>query len=130
MATDWSKIVRTDCEVLSRIIAGATIEFGYATREGTDGRTRFAYRITLPDQAEPFVCDDLQSGISGGALEDGLCNLLGFLDAFADGVGYEERTGRESMNGDLFPARMREWAHQNSDAIAAVHFESVEKTFN
>jgi hypothetical protein len=118
-------------------IPGAIIELGESVRPGDDGRTRWAYSIRLIPVRDPipdtlqltptpifeYVADDIQSGIGGGTVEEGLRSLMSFLSAFAEAIGYEDRTGRKSENSDLFPKELREWAHQHNNDISAAAYD-------
>ena len=108
-------------------IGDAWLELTYARREGREGRTRYAWSVLLPDGAEE-AGDDLQSGCGGGNLQEGFGSLLSFLGACAEAIDYQERTGRESDNADLFPPRVAAWAADvGTDAFSMLALE-IEET--
>ncbi len=94
-----------------------------------DGRQRYQYHIDLPDFV--YSANDLCSGRGrgGGTLQNGLESLLNFLSAAAESYSYEQRTGRESDNADLFPSQITKWAANNSDELSMLAYE-LEETKN
>ena len=105
-------------------VGGAWVSICYAGRPGDDGRTRYRWHIDIAGQE--YTDDYLQSGCQGGSLQEGLESLLSFLGAFAEAIDYQQRTGRESDNSDLFPEGLAEWASQNAEELAMLELELVE----
>lgn len=92
------------------------------------GRAVFRWTVSIP--AGEFTGDDLRSGCGVNMEErDGMESLLSFLSAAAEAYSYSQRTGRESDNGDLFPAPVMEWCYQNSGELdcAALEFSFFEE---
>tara|TARA_Y100000034_G_scaffold104599_1_gene131251 strand:- start:310 stop:705 length:396 start_codon:yes stop_codon:yes gene_type:complete len=115
--------------ITPRLLAGIRIGSGfvsidYSPREGDFGRTRYEYHIDGPDW--DHTGDDLQSGCNGGDLIGGLGSLLSFLGACGDALDYEECTGCDSENSDLFPKHVAEWCSQNSDELSMASCEIQE----
>lgn len=124
--------IRQPFIITSRLLPGikigeATISIEYA-HVTSDGRQ--AYRWFIDNEnghRQDFQGDKLRSGVGGGTLQEGLESLLGFLGAFADGIGYENRAGTESENSKLFPAGLADWATTNSDEISMLEYELQEQ---
>lgn len=53
-------------------------------------------------------------------------SLLSFLSACGEGVSYQERTGRESENADLFPPDVALWCSSHSDELSMLGMEIEE----
>lgn len=102
-------------------VGDAWVSIEYASRPGSEGRTRYRWYIDL--DGHEFTGDDLQSGASGGSLQSGLESLLSFMSAFGESVSYQRRTGREGDNADLFPAGLADWADINSDELGLLASE-------
>lgn len=107
-------------------VGEAFVSLTWSRRPGEGGRVRFAWTVDLVDGAS-LTGDDLQSGCGGGSLQDGFRSLLGFLCAFAESIQYQERTGRQGENADLFPAELAPWATMNSDELAMLALELDER---
>jgi hypothetical protein len=105
-------------------IGDVFVSIEYSRRPGSEGRTRYTYHVDLP--AGEVTGYDLQSGAGGGTLQEGLENLLCFLEAAAESYSYRLRTGRQGENEDLFPPPVVEWAYQHSDEIAMTRLELEE----
>jgi hypothetical protein len=90
-------------------IAGAWISIEYSENPGREGRTRYRYQIVLPGGKEE-TGEDLESGVTGGNLQQGLESLLCFLSDPAS-----------------FSPAVRKWARQYSDEIEMIRLE-VEET--
>lgn len=78
---------------------------------------RMVYRWYVDIPAGEFSEADLKTGIQGGGYQQMFGAFLAFLSAAADAAYWEQRTGRESENSDLFPEPVVEWAHQFSDEL-------------
>ena len=108
-------------------IGGATVSIEYA-RTTSDSRQAYRWFVDSGNgHRQDFQGDDLCSGVGGGSLQEGLESLLGFLGAFAEAIAYEERSGQESENADLFPAMLGEWATTNADEITMLEQELMEE---
>lgn len=116
-------------EITSRLLPGVkigndsfiSIEFAGET---PDGRARYRYYIDTP--SFDYSKQDLKSGVGGGSLQSGMESLLSFLGAFAEARAYEDRTGRESENSDLFPDELASWAVEHSDEFSMLQCELSE----
>ncbi len=53
-------------------------------------------------------------------------SLLAFLEACGEGLRYQESTGRESDNADLFPPAVAQWARANTDELTMLRLEIEE----
>ena len=55
-----------------------------------DNRRQYQYWLDLKidDRNIEFYADDIQSGVGGGSLQNGLKSLLSFLTAFGDAYAY------------------------------------------
>lgn len=93
--------------------------------ETGEGRTRYRYYIDAP--LFKYSDTDLKSGCGGGDELEGLESLLSFLGACGESYSYTERTGRESENANLFPAKVAAWAAENSDALGIASYELHER---
>ena len=116
--------------ITSRLMPGVrignaeiSIEYAHVT---SDGRQAYRWFIDLPNGGREFQSEDLCSGVGGGTLQEGLESLLGFLGAFTEAIAYQERSGQESENADLFPAGLAEWAIENADEISSLEYELEE----
>jgi hypothetical protein len=107
-------------------IGGGFISIEYSPRMGDEGRTRYRYHID-PKNGRGYSRDDLQSGCQGGGLQEGLASLLSFLSACGESVNYQERTGGETENAELFPARIGQWCAENSDELSILGVEVEER---
>ncbi len=90
-------------------------------------RDHLVYRwyIDMPGGAE-FSDDDLGSPGRGTDAENDqrmFAAFLDFLTACGEGLRYQESTGRESENADLFPPAVAEWARANSDELTMLREE-------
>jgi len=115
--------------ITARLLPGIQVGNGfisieYSKRPGDSGRTRFQYHIDL--NGSEYSADDIQSGCQGGDLQSGLSSLLSFLAAAAEACYYEQSTGRESENADLFPSDIVQWASENSDELSILACEIEE----
>ena len=119
-------------------IGGATISIEYAHVTST-GQQVYRWFVDLDcpvmqaryygakqTYRQVFQGKDLHSGAGGGSLQEGLESLLGFLGAFAEAIAYQERSGQESENANLFPAGLADWAAENADEIAVLVCELEE----
>ena len=99
---------------------------GWVSAEPTDTTDHMGkpvWRYAIDADGLEYEAEDLAGW---GNSREMLATLLTFLGAAAEAHDYELRTGRESDNGDLFPARVMEWAHQNIDEIAMAAYELEE----
>lgn len=125
-----SIIIRSPCCITSRLLPGIRIDdveisIEYAGR-GDNSRTRFRYYI---DQGtRTYTSCDLQSGIQGGELQQGLAALLDFLSAAASAYAYKQRTpDSDPENLSLFEDWVNAWASQHVDELA-IAAEELEET--
>jgi len=111
-------------------IGNGTISIEYSKRAGDEGRTRYQYHIDIftgmAQEPIEYSNDDIQSGCQGGNLLEGLSSLLSFLGAAAESYDYEQRTGYESDNADLFPSEIVLWANENFNELSMLSCESDE----
>ncbi len=110
-------------EISSRLlpavrVGDGTISITYDKKPGDDGRVRYRYYIDAP--GIKFTGNDLQSGVGGGTLQEGMASILSFLSAAAEAAN--PRYGRESENANLFPKKVNAWAYQNDDEIGMLSF--------
>jgi hypothetical protein len=116
--------------ITSRLMPGArigkgTVSIEYSPRQPHTGRTRYRYFVDVGKRS--YKASDLQSGVGGGNLQEGLRSLMSFLSAAGEGYGYEMRTGRKSDNTELFPKWLSEWAYENEDELSMLSIELEEK---
>ena len=112
-------------------VGNAFISIHWSRRAGDDGRARSEYFIDYSGDEYgagrwEYSADDLQTGCGGGSLQGQLSTLCSFLSACAESYAYDIRRGGDGSGGensDLFPAHVREWAHQNSDEISMLAIE-------
>ena len=94
--------------ITPRLLAGVRVGDAFISIdydcETSEGRTQYRYFVDLPNGGGEFEGTDLRSGCQGGDLREGLESLLTFLGACGEAVNYQEQTGQESENADLFPA--------------------------
>lgn len=93
-------------------IGNAFVSIEYAQRPGDEGRTRYRYFIDLPSGYRRCA-DDLQSGLQGGSLLDGLESLLVFLSDCQEG-------------SNMFPQAVSEWAADNHDELSMLSCDLVD----
>lgn len=99
-----------------------------------DGRISYRYWLDLKLDGKriEFYEEDIQSGVGGGSLQEGLQALLSFLGACGESYAYAMRhNGKlaDTDNGNLFPADVAEWSYINSDELAIIRCE-LEETEN
>lgn len=112
-------------------VGNAFISIHWSNRAGNSGRARSEYFIDYAGddygaQSWEYSADDLQTGVGGGSLREQLAAICSFLSACAESYAYDIRRGGDGSGGensDLFPAHVREWAHQNSDEISSLGME-------
>lgn len=115
--------------ITARLLPGARVGDGYVSieyspRQPPSGRTRYRYFVDVGNRSHKG--SDLQSGVGGGDLQEGLRSLLSFLSAAGEGYSYEQRTGRKSDNTGLFPKWLSEWAADNEDELSMLSLEIEE----
>lgn len=109
-------------------IGGATISIEY-THVTPAGRQAYRWFIDNGNgHRQDFQGEDLQSGVGGGTLQEGLESLLGYLGAFAEAIIFERRmnNGTETEGGHLFPKELADWAIANADEISIIGLELQE----
>lgn len=83
-----------------------------------DGRDRARFELYFDDGREPYVDDQLRSGVGGfHSPVEAFESFLAFLEAAAESYNYEMRTGRPGSCTDLFPPHIVEWAADHSQEI-------------
>lgn len=122
-------ILHTPFKIGSRLlpcltVGGVEISLEYH-RTDRDGRDVYTWNIDGLPEGE-YGCSDLKSGCQGATLQEMFASLLSFLSACGEALRYQESTGRESENADLFPAPVAQWARAHSDELAALQFEIEE----
>ena len=112
-------------------VGNAFISIHWSARAGDSGRARSEYFIDFSGdeygaEAWSYSADDLQTGVGGGSLQGQLSTLCVFLFACAESYAYDIRRGGDGSGGensDLFPAHVREWAHQHDDELSMLACE-------
>lgn len=110
----------------SPFIIGSTLspalKIGDSTLHLTDvqlseqGRDQATFLLVTPEFEH--VDDKLRSGVGGFQSTVSIFeSFLGFMQAACESAEYEERTGYQSENSDLFPKHIVEWALEHKDAI-------------
>lgn len=99
-----------------------------------DGRISYRYWLDLKLDGKriEFYEEDIQSGVGGGSLQEGLQALLSFLGACGESYAYAMRNNgklADTDNGNLFPENVAEWCYINLDELAMVRCE-LEETEN
>ena len=107
--------------ITSRLLPGLVIgdtelSIGYSGVSG--GRT--VYVTCIDSESIEYEGRDLESGVGGGSLQEGMKSFLSFLGACGESYSYRMRTGKVGENEDLFPEDVAEWAYMNSDEIIAL----------
>lgn len=128
--------VNFPCIITSRLLPGVRVsesEISIAyDGVSSDGRTIYRYWLDLKiDDRRIEYCDnDLQSGVGGGSLQDGLESLLSFLTACGESYGYAMRKNGQLVdddgNANLFPADVAEWSYINSDELGMLAYDLAE----
>jgi hypothetical protein len=113
-------IINAPCLITPRLLPGVrindawlSIKYNGITSEGRD-----RYLIYLDTPKGEHVIDDIASGCQGGSLQGGLESCLGFMAACAESRDYQQRTGEETDNADLFSEDVGQWFQANSDEIS------------
>ena len=110
-------------------VGGGEVSVEWSTRPGTDGRARCRYWID-PPKGRGYTADDLESDRGGGDLQGMLESLLGFLRAWTEALDYQDETGMESENADLFPVggypSVVAWVMANADELGMIECELSE----
>lgn len=104
-------------------IGNGTISMEYA---GTDPDGRTIYRYYIDVDGKGAIGRSFKSGCGGGNLQSGFSSLLAFLGAYAEALEYQDRTGKKTESGNLFPRRFAEWAQVNSDEISTLQMQIEE----
>ena len=115
--------------ITPRLMAGLRIGDAFVSIEHcglTPDRSRQCYHYCIDTPSFEYEARDIHSGCQGGTLQEGMESLLSFLYACGEAMAYEEGTGRESENSDLFPRHVAEWARDNSDEISMLELELSE----
>jgi hypothetical protein len=102
-------------------VAGAWLSLEEITKNPYR-RSVYRWYVDLPDGKE-FSGDDM--GGHGG-YQRMFCSFLCFLGASGDAVDYEQRTGRDSENSNLFPLPVAEWASEHMDEITILQMDLEE----
>ena len=80
------------------------------------GRDQATFLLVTPEFE--YVDDQLRSGVGGFQSTVSIFeSFLGFMQAACESAEYEERTGYQSENSDLFPKHIVEWALEHKEAI-------------
>ena len=122
--------VKPPCVITSRLRCGVRIGLseisiafdGYSD----DGRSVYQYWLDLDLDGKriEYWADDINSGVGGGTLQQGLESLLSFLSACGESYGYAMRKNGKLIDDDgnatLFPADVAEWCYINSDELAMI----------
>ena len=123
--------LKSPFEIGSRLLPALWVGDGWLSLErgGWTEDRRICYRWYVDIPAGEFSGSDLRTGVGGigDSYQEVFVSLLSFLSAAAESRAYRERTGREGENEDLFPPKVVEWAHQNSDEIGILECE-IEET--
>lgn len=113
--------------ITARLMVGfqlgdATVSVSY---DGVDDEGRDAYDVVIDfADGESFDVGPVRTGVGGGSIGEAMESLLAFLGAAAE-AGNADREDPDS-NANLFPARVVEWAEQNSDELAMMETELQE----
>ncbi len=102
-------------------VAGAWLSLEHV---GYGAYGKAAYRWYIDLDGEEYSAADL---CGHEPLQAMFGSLLCFLSACGEGVNYQERTGRDSENADLFPPSVAEWAAANTDELDMLRCE-IEET--
>ena len=105
-------------------VADAFISIAYSKLPARRG-VRYEYHIDIP--GHEYSNADLESGMGGGTLVDGMSNLLAFLGACAEAVRHGKPDDPDS-NASLFPYEVGQWAAQHSDDIDYARCEIEDET--
>lgn len=101
-------------------IADAFISITYARQPARRG-VRYEYHIDTP--GHEYSAYDLESGMFGGTLVEGMDSLLAFLGACAESVRYCGDNSDPDSNASLFPKEIAEWAANHSNDIDCARCE-------
>lgn len=123
-------ILKPPVFITSRLLPG--VKIGDATISIERGNntidiTRAYYNYYIDLNGRSFSSKELQSGVSGGTLQEGLESLIGFLSAFAEAILYRKVIGKMTENINLFPADLADWAVENVDKFVELQCELQEK---
>ena len=118
-------------EISARLLPAARVGDSWISIELTGGfsddrRAIYRYYIDTPDFE--FVAADIESGVGGGKLQDGLASLLSFLGAAASDYKHYMMEGGHVPDGESFPRHVCEWAYMNEDELSMLQLELDEKT--
>lgn len=120
--------LQSPCVITSRLCAGLHVrdsaglcEISIEASSSTDhlGKPNWRWHIDLPDGTH-HTAEDLAGWGDHRAM---LGALVSFLAAAAEAYDYEQRTGTECENRDLFPASVCEWASSCSDELSLLGLE-------
>ena len=90
------------------------------------GRDQATFLLVTPEFE--YQDDQLRSGTGGFQSTVGIFeSFLGFMQAACEAAEYEERTGYDSENSDLFPRHVVEWALLNKCELDYTHMEITDE---
>ncbi len=117
-------------KISARLLPAVQIGPAWVSLEYLGERCFHWYIDVLKDgKAIEFAGEDFRLPMSAGSgdLSDfyrkAMASFLSFLQAFAEAVEYETRSGRKSDNSQLFPAGLRDWAVEFQDDIMLAQLE-------
>ena len=90
------------------------------------GRDQATFLLVTPEFE--YQDDQLRSGVGGFQSTVSIFeSFLGFMQAACEAAEYEERTGYDSENSDLFPRHVVEWALLNKCELDYTHMEITDE---
>jgi hypothetical protein len=118
--------ISAPCLITPRLLPGVKIGNSWLSIEygewSHDNRKIYLIYIDTP---EGEYVTNIQSGVGGGSLQQGLESCLSFMGACAESMRY---AGEEGENSDLFCPEVAQWCLDNSDEIDMLQCELLETT--
>lgn len=112
--------------ITSRLMAGVRIgdvEISITPSSGRDHYGKTVWHWYVDGEGLEASGDDLAGW---GDHRKMMGAMLSFLSACGEGLSYQERTGRESENADLFPRDVASWCATHADELAILGLEIEE----
>jgi hypothetical protein len=110
-------IIHSPCVITARLLPGIkigdsflSIAYGEMTFDGRQG-----YIVYIDSPGWNYSFSDMNSGVGGGTLQNGLISALSFLSYAGE-------------SKEMFPSHVCEWAYLWQDELSTLHLEMEESS--
>jgi hypothetical protein len=118
--------IRSPMCITSRLMAGVrlgNVEISITPSSNRDHYGKTIWHWYIDGEGLEASGDDLAGW---GDHREMMGSMLSFLSACGEGLSYQERTGNESDNADLFPPDVASWCATHSDELSMLGMEIEE----